>query len=118
MSSTQGEEVSEKECIVISVSQDKTNPAPAALRRLVVQEGRIFISPLWAGGEDVVMMCAMFDGVSLLQVDGYNYLPLDWMEKEYKKPAYRQTFTKIREIVETELAKTPAVEPQVNNDHH
>jgi hypothetical protein len=50
-------------------------------------DGRVFAPAIVAGDEMRVLLCAAFDGVSLILDDGHAYLPTDWLAREYPEVA-------------------------------
>jgi hypothetical protein len=85
-------------------------------RQIVIQSGAIYVPAWWAGTENEVLMCAMYDGVSILNEDGHRFYPLDWLEREFQTEEHQKSFAWLRERVRKSDEEHNAEEK--TNDSH
>ena len=63
--------------------QDSARRLPKWLRSACKVGDDIYVPARVVGDETRVMLCAMFDGVDLIQSHGHAYVPASWARQEF-----------------------------------
>jgi hypothetical protein len=71
-------------CIQWCEVNDPGNKVPAWMRRAALApDGTIYVPAAIAGSETVVVLCASFDGIGVLQDSNHVYVPAKWLKEAY-----------------------------------